>query len=90
MSTNIFFAFGERILPDYTIRHVGLYNSLSWPLKVRCCVFNKVCIVKHWRDIHDCSSKCLCLSNSYRNLIMTLSEHLTVTSPLMLSIMHGR
>ena len=44
----------------------GLSNSMSQPMKLRCCVFNKVFLVNHRCDILNCSCKCLCFSNSYR------------------------
>ena len=55
MYTNIF-SFGERILPEYDTRDVGLSNSVARLMKLRC-VFNKVFQVNHWRDILNCSYK---------------------------------
>ena len=62
--TNIF-SFSERILSDYDTRDVGLSNSITWPMKLRCCEFNKVLLVNHWRDILNSSYKWLCFRNSY-------------------------
>ena len=64
--TNIF-SFGKRILPEYTC-DIGLSNSMARPMKLRCCVFNKVFLVNHWHDILNCSCKWLCFSNSYSRI----------------------
>ena len=56
------FSFGERILPHYGTHNVGLFNSRARSTKLRC-VFNKVFLVNHCRDIIDCSCKWSCLSN---------------------------
>ena len=61
MYTNIFL-FGERIFPEYDTCD-GLSNSRARPIKLRC-VFNKVFLVNHWRDILLVTNGCL--SNSYR------------------------
>ena len=58
------FSFGEQILPEYHTHDVGLSNRMAWPMKLRCCVFNKVFLVNHWRDILNCSYKWLCFSKS--------------------------
>ena len=50
----ICFSFCERILPEYHTRDVGLSNSMARPMKLRCCVFNKVFLVNHWRDTLNC------------------------------------
>ena len=65
MYTNIF-SFGERILPEYHTHDVMLSNNMARPMKLRCCVFNKVFLVNHWYDILHCSYKWLCFSNSYK------------------------
>ena len=57
MQTNIF-SFDERILLDFDTHDVGLSNSMARPVKLRLCMFNKVFLVNHWRDIINCSSKC--------------------------------
>ena len=57
MHANIF-SFGEQILPV-------LSNGMARPMKLRC-VFNKVFLVNHLRDILNCSYKWLCFSNSFR------------------------
>ena len=36
-------------------RDVGLPNGMVRPMKLRCCVFNKVFQINHWRDIFYCS-----------------------------------
>ena len=56
---------GERILPEYHTRDIGLSNSLARPIELRSGVFNKVFLVNHWRDILNCSCKWLCFSDSY-------------------------
>ena len=53
------FSVGHRILPDYGNHDVGLSNTMARPMKLRCCVFNKVFLVNHWRDILNCSCKWL-------------------------------
>ena len=63
MYTNTF-SFGERILPEYHTRDVGLFDNMAQPMKLRC-VFNKVFLVNHWHDILNCSYKWLCLGNYY-------------------------
>ena len=65
MNANIF-SFGERIWLDYDTRDIGLSNSMARPMQLRCCMFNKVFLVNHWRDIFNCSYKQLCFSNFYR------------------------
>ena len=60
MYTNIF-SFGERILPEYQTR---LSKSKARPMKLGCCVFNKVFLENHSHDILNCSYKMLCFSNS--------------------------
>ena len=64
MYTNIF-SFGERILPEYHTRDIGLANSIARPMELRC-VFNKVFLVSYWLHILNCSYKWLCFNNSYR------------------------
>ena len=54
------FSFGERMLLDFDIRDVGLSNSLTRPITLRCCVLNKVFLVNHWRNILNCRCKWLC------------------------------
>ena len=49
------------MLPEYQTCDVGLSNSMAWPMKLRCCVFNKVFLVNHWHDILNCSCKWLCI-----------------------------
>ena len=44
--TNIF-SFGERLLLEYGTNDVELSNSTARPIKLRCCVFNKVFILNH-------------------------------------------
>ena len=44
-------SFGERILVDFDTHDVELSNSMTRPMKLRGCVFNKVFLVNHWRDI---------------------------------------
>ena len=61
MDTNVF-SLGEHILPDDNTRDVELSNSMAQLMKIRCCVFNKVFLVNHGRDIFNCSYKWLCLS----------------------------
>ena len=39
---------------DFDSRDVGLSNSMARPMKLRWCVFNKVFLVNHWRDIVNC------------------------------------
>ena len=46
---------------DYRTRDVVLYNSMARPMKLTLCVFNKVFLVNHWRDILCCNYKWLCL-----------------------------
>ena len=65
MYTNIF-SFSERILLDIDTRDVGLSNSLARPIKLRCCVFNKVFLENHGHDILMCCCKWLCFSNCYK------------------------
>ena len=65
MCANIFL-FDEQMLPEYDTRDVGLSTSMALSMKLRCCVFNKVFLVNHRRDILNCRCKWLCLSNSYR------------------------
>ena len=65
MYTNIF-SFGEQIFPEYNTHDEGLSNSVARPMKIRCCVFNKVFLVNNWRDILNCSYIWLYFSNSYR------------------------
>ena len=36
---------------NFARRYVGLSNGMARPMKLRCCVFNKVFLVNHWRDI---------------------------------------
>ena len=43
---------------------IALSNNRARPMKVRCCVFNKVFLVNHSHDILYCSCKWLCFSNS--------------------------
>ena len=61
------YSFGERILPDYDTRDIGLSNMVQ-PMKLRCCVFNKifliVLVVNQWRDILNFNCKWLCYSKS--------------------------
>ena len=59
------FSFGERILQEYHTHDIGLSN-MARPMKLRCCVFNKVFLVNHWCDILNCSYKWLSFSNSYK------------------------
>ena len=40
-------SFGERILVDFDTHDVGLSNSMTRPMKLRGCVFNKVFLVNH-------------------------------------------
>ena len=58
IGTNIF-SFTEQILLDYNTCDVGLSNSMVQPMKLSCCVFNKVFLVNRWRDILNCSCKLL-------------------------------
>ena len=44
-------SFGEGILVDFDTHDVGLSNSMTRPMKLRGCVFNKVFLVNHWHDI---------------------------------------
>ena len=50
MLTTIF-SFGEQILPNYGSRDVGLSNSMARPMKLKCCMINKVFLVNHCLDI---------------------------------------
>ena len=59
------FSFGAQIWPDYSTRDVGLSNSMEQPMKLRCCMFNRVFLVNHWHDFLDCSCKWLYFINSY-------------------------
>ena len=53
MYTNIF-SFGERILSEYRTREGVLSNSVARSMTLIRCVFNKVFLVNHWRDNHNC------------------------------------
>ena len=57
-----------------------LSNSMVWPMKLRC-VFNKVFLVNHCRDILNCSYKWLCFSARAQNHDMNLKsrDHLWQT-----------
>ena len=54
MYTNIF-PFGERIWVDRDPRGAELSNSTARPMILVCCVFKKVFLVNHGRDILNCS-----------------------------------
>ena len=51
MYTNIFL-FGEQILLHFDTRDVGLSNIMVRPMKLRCCLHNKVFLVNHWHDAY--------------------------------------
>ena len=38
-------------MPEYCTCDVVLSNSMARPMKLRCCVFNKVFLVNHWHNI---------------------------------------
>ena len=42
----IYFHLGEQILLEYHSCDIVLCNSMTQPIKLRCCVFNKVFLVK--------------------------------------------
>ena len=58
MYTNIF-SFDKQMLPEYHTCDVGLSNSMTRPMKLRCSVFNKVFLVNYLRDILNCAYKWL-------------------------------
>ena len=79
MCANVF-SIGERISPEYRIRDVVLSVYLmARPMELRCCVFNKVYLGNHWRDILNCSYKWLCVSNSYRCIVRKLRVRFALT-----------
>ena len=51
-------SFGKRNLIDLDTYDIGLSNSMACPMTLRC-VFNKVFLVNHWRDILNSSCKWL-------------------------------
>ena len=62
----IYFHLASKFCFTTRTHDIGLSNSMVQHMKLRCSVFNKVFLVNHWHDIHNCSCKWLCFSNSHR------------------------
>ena len=60
MCIQIYFNLVSEFCSDFDTRDIELSNSMVRPMKLRCCVFNKVYIVNHWRDILSYNCKWLC------------------------------